>query len=230
MDTYQANPEKKLNITVNGIEWMRIPVRTHVIGENDNICEVAAKYPAPLMQDGDLLFISEKCVACTQKRAIPMKDIKPRKLAVFLSHYVYKSPYGIGLGIPETMEMALRECGVPRILFAAAISVIGKILGKRGWFYDVAGYRAKSIDGPTKNTIPPYNEYVVLGPINPDKIAGEISAKIGHPVAIVDANDFNVDILGASQGVDRAFVAAAIKDNPLGQSHQQTPMGILRKA
>ena len=57
-------------------------------------------------------------MACTQSRAIPMEDIKPRKLAVTLSRYVTKTP-GIGLGIPETMEMALQECGTLRILFAA---------------------------------------------------------------------------------------------------------------
>ena len=33
-----------------------------------------------------------------------MKDIKPRPLAKFLCKFVLKTPYGIGLGIPETME------------------------------------------------------------------------------------------------------------------------------
>jgi hypothetical protein len=37
--------------------------------------------------------------------------------------------------MPETMEMALRECGRLRILFAAFISAVGKLFGVRGWFY-----------------------------------------------------------------------------------------------
>ena len=109
------------------------------------------------------MFITEKAVACTQRRAIPMKDIHPRPLAKFLCKFVLKTPYGIGLGIPETMEMALQECGTIRILFAAAVSAVGKLFGIRGWFYKVAGYKARSIDGPCDYTLPPYNEYVVLG-------------------------------------------------------------------
>ena len=58
-----------------------------------------------------------------------MSEINPRPLAKLLCKFVYKSPYGIGLGIPETMEMALRECGVPKMLFAAGISAVGKLLG-----------------------------------------------------------------------------------------------------
>ena len=82
--------------------------------------------------------LAKMCIrdrACTQRRAIYMKDIHPRCLAVLLSRFVTKTPHGIGLGIPETMEMALRECGTLRILFAAFIGAIGKLFGKRGWFY-----------------------------------------------------------------------------------------------
>ena len=42
-----------------------------------------------------------------------------------------KPPHGIGLGMPETMEYALRECGTLRILFAAFVSVIGKKLFRK---------------------------------------------------------------------------------------------------
>ena len=194
------------------------------------IADVAEKYAKEHMQDGDILFISEKCVACTQRRAIPMSEIHPRPLAKFLTKFVYKSPYGIGLGIPETMEMALRECGVPRILFAAFCSAIGKLFRQRGWFYKIAGYKAESIDGPTPNTIPPYNTCVVLGPEQPDRVAREIAERIGQRVAIVDVNDLSGKILGISQDdMDREFIARILKDNPLGQSAQQTPMGIIRE-
>ena len=177
-----------------------------------------------------MLIISEKAVACSQKRAVPLKDIKPSRLARLLSRFVYRSPYGIGLSMPETMEMALRECGVLRILFAAFISAIGKIFGKRGWFYRVAGYKAESIDGPTPYTLPPYNECVVLGPQNPDKVAEETAKRIGVDVLIVDINDLAGRILGASDpSIDRDHYASILKDNPLGQSGQQTPMGIIRE-
>lgn len=228
----KPNEGKNAVIEVDGQGYERLPIRTHLITDKDDIIEVAEKYGSPVLsQPGDVLFISEKIVACCQGRAIPLKDIKPRKLAYWLSDRVTKTPHGIGLGMPETMECALKEVGVLRILFAAAISVIGKkIFHKKGWFYDVAGYRARSIDGPCHNTIPPYNQYVVLGPLKPEKVAISIKEKIGYDVCIVDINDLEGQILGASsKKLDKQLYARILKDNPLGQDDQQTPMGVIRK-
>ena len=227
---YSANPGKRLVRTVDGEDWLRIPVKTHLITKEDDMADVVVRYPKPLMREGDILFISEKAVACTQSRAIPMEDIKPRKLAVTLSRYVTKTPAGIGLGIPETMEMALQECGTLRILFAAFCSVIGKILGKKGWFYIVAGPKARGIDGPTEGTIPPYDHYVVLTPADPMGTSKKLAQALGHPVAIVDINDLGANILGFSEKQPTLdWLARALGDNPLGQGSESTPMGILRK-
>ena len=226
----QANENKSLTIEVDGTTYERYPIKTHVVTDADDIRDVAEKYTKDVIEEGDILFISEKCVACTQKRAIPMEEIKPRPLAKLLCKFVYKSPYGIGLSIPETMEMALRECGTFKILFAAVCSAFGKLVGKRGIFYDIAGVKAKSIDGPCDRTIPPYNHYVVLGPENPDKVAAAIKERIGFDTLIVDINDLDGSILGISdESLDRELYARVLKDNPLGQSAQQTPMGIIRK-
>ena len=230
-NAYSVNPGKQLVRTVDGVDYLRIPVKTHLITKEDDMADVVARYPKEQMREGDILFISEKAVACTQSRAIPMEDIHPRKLAVTLSRYVTKTPAGIGLGIPETMEMALQECGTVRILFAAFCSVIGKILGKKGWFYMVAGPKARGIDGPTEGTIPPYDHYVVLTPADPTGTAKRLAQALGYPVAIVDINDLGANILGFSEkepSMDQ--IAKILGDNPLGQSSESTPMGIIRKA
>ena len=225
-----ANEGKNTIITVDGKDYMRLPIKTHVVTDKDVIADVAEKYAMEHMQEGDILFISEKCVACSQKRAVPLDEINPRPLAKLLCKFVLKTPHGIGLGIPETMEMALRECGTFRILCAAFVSAIGKLFRRRGWFYAVAGYRAESIDGPTPYTLPPYNKCVVLGPEDPDKVAREAAERIGHQVIIVDINDLAGKILGASdETLDRELLPKILKDNPLGQSAQQTPMGIIRE-
>ena len=230
MAELKSNEGKNATIEVDGNTYLRLPIKTHVVTAQDKMPDVAEKYAKEHMQPGDILFISEKCVACSQKRAVPLTEIHPRRLARFLCKFVYKSPYGIGLGIPETMEMAIRECGTLRLLFAAFISAIGKLFRQRGWFYKVAGYKAESIDGPTPYTLPPYNKCVVLGPEDPDKVAREISERIGFQVAIVDVNDLAGKILGVSdQAMDREYIARILKDNPLGQSAQQTPMGIIRQ-
>lgn len=230
MENYIVNTGKNETIEVDGVQYRRLAIRTHIITNEDNIVDIAKQYALPNMQKGDILFITEKIVGCTQGRAIKLSDIHPRKLAVYLSSKVIRTDYGIGLAMPETMEMALQECGTLRILFAAACSVIGKkIFHKSGWFYIVAGSKARSIDGPCDCTIPPYNEYVSLAPARPDAVAKEIKEAIGYDVIITDINDIGGNILGASgKAIDRKKMVRILKDNPLGQSSEQTPMGIIR--
>ncbi|NLN49281.1 MAG: F420-0--gamma-glutamyl ligase [Clostridiales bacterium] len=221
--------EKQPIIEYNNKKYLRIPVKTHVIQKEDNIVDVVKKYAEEIVKDEDIVFISEKVVAITQGRAYFLNEIKPRPLAVFLSKHVTKTPIGIGLGIPETMEMALRECGVLKILFAAAVSFITKLFGRKGDFYRIAGYKASSIDGPTLNTLPPYNKCVVLGPEEPDRVAMKVSEAIKAEVAVVDMNDFGGNILGTSKkDLDRKMILELLRDNPLGQCSEQTPIGVLR--
>jgi hypothetical protein len=225
------NEGKGLLIDVGGSCYARYPITTQKIAAQDDIASIVIRYTQGLLQEGDILFLSEKALACSQGRAIPLSDVNPGWLAGFLSRYVCKSPYGVGLALPETMEMAIRECGAPRILFAAFISALGKMIGRRGWFYRVAGQRASSIDGPWPGTLPPYNNCIVLCPREPMKVAKEISNIIGVAVCVVDINDLGGNILGHSslEASQRKAILAALRDNPLGQGAAQTPLGILRR-
>lgn len=140
-----------------------------------------------------------------------------------------KSPHGIGLGSPWTMELAIRDAGATRILFAALCSAFTKPFGWRGVFYKVVGRNINAIDGPCSYTIAPYNEYAKLGPSNPDKVARDIKSKIKNDCVIIDANDLGVNVLGRSnEKTSNAFCAAVFKDNPLGQASEQTPICIVR--
>lgn len=228
----QANEGKALEASVDGKNYARIPLRTRVVMPNDDLDSVVLEYAKEAVQPGDLLFVTEKIVAITQGRSYRLDEITPRPLARFLSRYVVRTSYGIGLGMPETMEMALRECGTLRILFAAGVSVITKAFGRRGDFYRIAGDKARAIDGPTKNTIPPYNQAVVLGPKNPREVALRLKKILGGDleVAVVDINDIGGNILGST--LDKAGERRLVQilgDNPLGQATQSTPMGIVRE-
>ncbi|MFH1030156.1 MAG: coenzyme F420-0:L-glutamate ligase [bacterium] len=227
----KPNANKNLIITLGDkTKWLRFPIKTHIITKNDNIFDVAEKYAKPYLQKDDILFISERIVAITQGRAYPIKDIKPSFLAKFLVKFVHKSPYGIGLGSPWTMELAIREAGILRITLGIIASAITKPFGIKGVFYKVAGKNINAIDGPCSYTLPPYNKYAKLGPANPEKVANELSAKINNDVVIIDANDLGVAILGKSnKNIDDNFCKNVFKDNPLGQSDEQTPLCIVRK-
>src|SRR5690606_16161423 len=149
------------------------------------------EYASDAVRPGDLLFVTEKIVAITQGRSYRVAEIRPRRLAYLLSKYVTRTTHGIGLGMPEPMEMALRECGTPPILFASAVAAVTKAFGRKGDFYRIAGDKARAIDGPTSGTIPPYNEAVVLGPVDPVGVARRVQSQLGGAldVAVVDIND-----------------------------------------
>ena len=61
--------------------------------------------------------------------------------------------------------MALQECGTLRILFAAFCSVIGKLFHQRGWFYIVAGPKARGIDVPPRGPSLPMTTMWSLPPM-----------------------------------------------------------------
>lgn len=226
----RANPGKQLELDVEGKCYVRMPVRTDIITANDDIAQVVQKYTEGLIQSGDLVVVSEKVVAITQGRAYRLEEIHPSGLAKFLSKFVYKNPHGIGLASPYTMELALQEVGRFKIIWAALIAAVGKLFGIRGLFYRLCGDKARAIDGPCDYTIPPYNHYAVLGPKDPELVAKKISAVLGCATAVIDANDLGVNILGTSgPDVDVALLKRLLKDNPLGQSAEQTPLGIIRQ-
>ena len=150
----EANAGKALTVEVEGAKYSRIPIRTHVVMPGDDLDAFIREYATDVVAPGDIFFVTEKIVAITQGRSYLVEDIKPRRLALFLSKFVVRTPYGIGLGMPETMEMALRECGTIRILFAAAVSAVTKLFGRKGDFYRIAGDKARAIDGPTRRHDP----------------------------------------------------------------------------
>jgi F420-0:gamma-glutamyl ligase len=210
---------------------MRIPVRTHVIGAGEDITAVVEQYCRELVQPGDIIFISEKAVSASEGRAIPLEEIHPNGWARFLSRHVRKVPYGIGLGIPETMQMAINEVGLPRVLAAAGVAAVTKLVGRSGDFYRIAGMKASVIDGPVPYALPPFNRCVVLCPVDPNGTSERIARRMNAGACIVDINDIGGSrVLGASRGVNTRLVERVLNDNPLGNTTEQTPIGILRKA
>lgn len=226
----RANPGKKLTIDVGGTSYERIPVKTHVISVEDRIIDVVAKYTKGKLEKNDIVVISERVVAISQGRSYLLEDIHPTFWAKLLSQFVHNHPGGIGLRNPYTMQLAIQEAGLWRILLAAGAAVVTKPLGMRGIFYHVAGNGVNAIDGPCDYTLPPGNNSAKLGPKNPKKVARDISEHIGNAVVIIDANDYGVNVLGTSQGVDKELIKEAFRDNPMGQSDEQTPVIILRKS
>ena len=225
----EPNPDRALHASLTGAVYARHPVRTHLVTDADDAVEVVRRYASPLGAEVAVVAVSERMVAITQGRSYPMESIRAGRLARFLVRFVTRPGYGIGLGTPETMQLAISEVGAPRILLAAAASAVTRPLGIHGVFYRVAGRQAAAIDGPTSYTIAPYNRAATLGPKDPDGAARRMAAALGVPVAVIDANDAGCNVLGLSRGLDRRWVARLFADNPLGQASEQTPVCLVRR-
>jgi hypothetical protein len=214
--------------TVGRRRYLRYVVRTHLIQPGERLQETLLPYLAGYVGPGDIVAIGEKAVAIAEGRAIPLAEIRPRPLARFLSARVRSLGYGLGLRRPETMEMALREGGTPRILLAAAVAAATRLMGRSGDFYRIAGRRVAAIDGPGPATIPPFDRYVVLAPLCGQELAERLAFKLKAKVAVVDVNFVGSEVLAASPGVDAALVQELLRDNPMGQGPEQTPVVVLR--
>lgn len=224
------NQGKALQIDVDGTTYLRLPIRTHVVTAEDDMVSLVRTYACPHLESGDYLFMSERVVAITQGRAYPIADIHPSRLATFLSRRVTKSPYGIGLGSPWTMQLAINEVGLWRIFLGILAALMTKPFGIKGAFYVICGRRVAAIDGPCSYTLPPYNQYAKLGPKRPNEVAKHLSHVFGTGVVIIDANDLGVAILGrSSRTISKTFAKAVFRDNPLGQTNEQTPLCIVRQ-
>ena len=214
---------------VEGRRFLRIPVRTHVVTEADDIVEVARRYAGPLLRPGDLLFVGEKAVAITQGRAIPIAAMRPGLLARSLWRFVRQTSYGVGLRDPYSMQAAIDEVGALRILFAALVGGLTRASGRRGDFYRIAGVQAAAIDAPGTAGLDQFKDRVIKGPKDPTAVAIRLRETLGCEAAIVDCNDIDSAVLGHSPGVDPRVLRLALLDNPLGQADEQTPLGVLRE-
>ncbi len=217
-------------IVVNRRVWKRFIIKTHIIQMGEDLVGVVRRYASPHIRLGDIVFVGHKATAIAQGRYVHASQVRPRWLARFLAARIRRRAFGYGLSKPTTMEVAIREIGVPMILVACAAHLVGRALGRHGDFYRVAGVRVSSIDGTTTWAQPPYNEYIVLAPKDPDKLAQRIADRLGARAAIVDLNDAGAEILGASKGVDRRHLRQLLADNPLGQGAFSAPLGIVRRA
>ncbi len=208
------------------VTYARLPIKTHLITERDDLVEVVARYTDGLVAPGDVVVLSESMVAIAQGRAIVSSSVRPGLLARFLCRFPQK--HG-SLATPQAMQLAIEDVGRWHILAGVVAAGIGRLVGRRGWFFLVAGRHLGYVDD-IAGTLPPYDRHIVLGPREPEALARRIQARIGADVAIVDVNDIHcVDIIAYAGRLEPEAFRAALTDNPAGNDDQQTPIVILRR-
>ena len=202
-----------------------IPIRTHLVGEHERITDVVRRHVEGIARPGDVIAVAESVVAITQGRAVLPAEVRPRPLARVLCKLPGKDG---SLATPPAMELAIREAGVGRVLLGTAAAGVGRLLGRRGDFFRVAGRSLAQIDD-IAGTMPPYDKHVILGPAHPDEVAREIHAVTGVDAAVVDVNDIGcVDVLGSTLEGRSDWLVRALAHNPFGNDDQQTPIVVVR--
>lgn len=219
-----------LDLVLDGRIYRRIPLRTHVLTAEDDPEAVCEQYAKPHYRTGDVVFISETCLAIMQGRARDWRQIRPGWLARVLSQRVYKSPYGVGLRSPYAMQYALELSGVFRILAGCTWHVVGRICGQKGWFYAAAGPQARMMDAEHTMGVKRFYECVIPGPADPRGTARKIKAVTNMDIAIVDVNDILPPwcVAATISKQRQRLLERTLADNPLGQGDERTPLGIWR--
>ena len=225
-----VNKGKRLLVDTTAGTFARYAIKTHFVQIGEDYNDLITRYIAPIYQDGDMVSISEKIISLCQKRIIYKKDMHISRLARFLSRFASHSSAGIGVDSVWKMQFAIDHCGVVKILWASFCSAVGKLFGRRGLFYDIAGDEVRGLDGFYGNAFPEYGDFGIRLPEDPYSVCNEIYSVTGIPVMIVDVNDFTCDILAAAAGIpySKAELQEILRDNPSGQSTQQTPLVLIR--
>jgi len=204
----------------------RLPVRTEMITARTGVLDVVDTATVGIRTSDDVIALAESAAAAGQGRLIGLELIEPEPLARVLSRFVGS----IGpLHSPAGMQGAIMEAGRPRVVLGALAAVATKPLGRRGWFYRVAGQATALIDDVAA-ALPPNDHHLVLGPRDPDRLARDLAQRLGCGAAIVDANHLSgAWVVAASPGVDREWLTAALNDNPAGNQDERTPVVIVRR-
>ncbi len=222
--TPQEKPEPKSKPPFAQVQ----PLPTKLIRPGDDIIELGCQLVLDYQgKEGDILALAESVVAIAQGSVYYCEDIQPGYWATRLNRI-----FGMDSSLSSvySLEMAIREVGVIKILTCIALGALGKLQGKAGEFYRFAGREVATIDDCT-GTLPPFDKHVVMGPKKCREIGAAIKSRTGVDVTIVDANDLGkVDILYVSQPGLEDRIVEALKPNPQGNASEMTPFVLIRKA
>jgi len=200
-------------------------IRTHLLCHLDDPVAVVKRYALPHALPGDVVVLGETPVAIMQGRWRHPQQIQPSWLARRLcTFFLPTSSLATACGLQTLIDLV----GAPRVVVAFLIGAVAKLLGQPGVFYRLAGDQAALIDDVT-GTLPPYDQFVVLGPSRPHTVVAEIKEQTGLPAAIVDVNDLKaVRIVARTEDVDASLLHRVLVDNPAGNAAEQTPLLLIR--
>ncbi len=211
----------------------RMAVKTHMVSIGESLTDTIQRYAAADITPSSIICLSEKFVTICQGNVRHISEVHDSALARLIVKYVTKHKNDIGYSHPKKMQVAIELAGYPRMVAAMILGGLSKlILRRKGDFYRIAGHRISEIDGFNPEAMKPFDEYAMLPPLRPNETCDELAAKFNCGCYIIDGNNINVEVIGASKnlqqlGLDRAIARELMLDNPMGQNDELTPIFIL---
>jgi hypothetical protein len=250
-DSAAADREPVEDMTIEGVDWARLPVWTNVIGPGDQVAPRAAwcvatafseHFPGGPPSGPWFAALSAKVVAMGQRRVRSVLDITPGRRARVLSRLArHRLPR---LGQPWTMQIALDDGGALRVAAAS----LAAALGLRRWAGRLLPEGAAAICPPRPVAVPPADAAVVRAPVRPDDAAEALldALRLALPpsvmqtlagCAVVAADESGCRVLGFAPGPyveatarPEALIERLCADNPAGQAAELTPVVLALQA
>jgi F420-0:Gamma-glutamyl ligase len=202
-----------------------IPIRTPLVRPGDDLVAAIERAVSGIARTGDVITVSETAVAIAQGELLAAEYVRPSRLAFAISR---RADPMATISQPESIQLVIDRVGTWRVVYATLLQLAGRLVGRRGAFYEVMGEAVAAFDGYT-GTMPPYERAIVFAPRDASGFARSVEEATGIACAVVDANDLGkAKVLGSSPGVSERNVEAALLDNPHGNSDEQTPIVVLK--
>ncbi|GAQ84166.1 hypothetical protein KFL_001790040 [Klebsormidium nitens] len=202
-----------------------LPIRTHLLSHLDDPLAIFNRYVLPHARPGDILALGETPLAIMQGRFRHPSSLRLSWVALWACRLFHPTS---SLATACGMQALVDIVGQLRVVAAALLAGVARLLRIRGMFYNLAGEQARLIDD-VSGTLPPYDQFICLGPVRPQQTVDALRERTGVEAAIVDVNDLRkCQVLAASRGVDPQALAAALLDNPAGNADEQTPLVLVR--
>ena len=225
--TERSAPRLRWREVKPGLSVLCIP--THLLCHLDDPVSVVRRYASRHARPGDVVTVGETPLAVMQGRTRHPSGVKPgmvAKLACKLFNRFSSVATACG------MQCLVDLVGVLRVAAAAAAAAAARLFGAKGVFYRLAGAQANLIDD-VSGQIPPYDQFITLGPVKVKETVEAVEARSGLPCAVVDVNDLSrirgdFLVLGKSGGVDEDILRVALLGNPQGNGEEQTPIALIR--
>ena len=203
-----------------------LPVPTRILTDADDIVDAIEYYAGEQVTADDLVCCAESVVAVTQGRIARPEELNISGAACFACRFI--PDYG-SLATPHGMQSLMEVEGKWRVTAALFAGFLGKLVGRKGLFYQWGGRETALIDDVT-GTMPPFDKAIVYGPADADQVADRIRTRVGAFGAMVaDVNDLKRSrVVGVSNGLNGELAAKLLLDNPFGNASQKTPICIIK--